>query len=167
MAKEKEVVKPEERPDEEVLLDEFEVELLSSEKTVIVKPWSWGVYGKIAPTIDKAITVVEQSNLDVSGLRFIPEQREFVVRMMEGKKLTKAEKEEYNTMAGKASMAIMRLLAKISPYVVDIIAASCNLKKEEIEELSPLDIFQLGCTIYFVNPTVLGNAYPSFDDTSR
>ena len=167
MSKKKKEEVVEERPDEEILIGELDLELPGGIQ-VTVTPWSFGTYSKIAPVIDKTITIIEKSGVDVSAMSFVGDyQREWLPRMINNDKFTDEEKKRYTAEASKAGAILMRVFAKVAPQVITILESACNLTKAEIEEMNPAAIFLLATVVYQANPTVLGNCYPSFEDMTE
>lgn len=155
MATKKKKKEEEERPDEMVLPDLDVFRFPISGKEVEIKPWSWGMYTKhIAPHIEEIFRVVEESNIDISAFR--------LMRLYLNLAPTKEEKEEYDSMLGPANKAMMQLMVKAGAQVAKIAELSTNMTEGEIEELHPTDVFHLCLHLYFLNPTVLGNAFMPF-----
>ena len=161
--KEVEVPDIEERPDELVLPDEFNFKLPISGIELKIKPWSWGKYTQIAPRIDDMFEIIESSNVNVSNLaEMFKIQDQVQPKLLSGKELTDEEKDKYNEIVGSANHVMMKLMAKIGHLVVDIIESSSDLSKEEIEDLNPTDVYTIVMSIYYINPTVLGNVFQPF-----
>jgi hypothetical protein len=163
MAKKK---KEEERPDETVLPDEFSITLPVSEKEIVLKPWSWGKWNKVAPHIDEILSIVESSSIDVSPIaEMFRLQDKVQVKIINSVELSDEEKEEYNEISRAASMPLSKLMIKVGHLVSPILELSSELEADEIEDLHPADVFHLAVSIYFINPTVLGNVSKPFNET--
>jgi hypothetical protein len=158
--KEEVVVEEESRPDEVVLPDEFNFKLPVSGKDVTIRPWSWGDYTEIAPDIDKIFDIIENSKLDLTTLGdSIKLQDKIHPKLFSGEEIEPDVMEEYNASIKSANFTMMRLMAKLSTLIVPILCAATGLEEDEIRKLNPTDIHTLVMSVYYVNPTVLGNVY--------
>jgi hypothetical protein len=164
MAKKKEVdVVEEARPDEAVLPDEFTFKLPVSQKEITIHPWSWGTYTKIAPSVDKIFEIVDSSNLNVAELgSIIKLQDKIHPKLFSGEEIDPDVLKEYNDSVKSANYIMVRLMAKLSDLIVPVLESSTELTEEEILSLNPTDIHTLVMSVYYVNPTVLGNVYQPF-----
>ena len=162
MAK-KEAVKEEEekvRSDESVLPDKFVFTLPVSRLEVEVRPWSWGTYTEIAPSVDQIFDIVADSNLNVAELGdIIKLQDKIHPKLFSGEEVDPDDLKEYNESIKSANYVMIRLMAKLSDLIIPILEVSTKLTREEIEGLNPTDIHTLVMSVYYVNPTVLGNVY--------
>lgn len=155
----------ENRPDEVVLPDEYPLTLPVSRKEVVVHPWSWGTYTKIATNIDEIFEVVDNSGLDLRKLgETIKLQDKIQEQLFSGEKVDYSSIEEYNELTKDANYIMIRLMPKIGDLIVPILTTSTGLEEEEILKLNPTDVYTLVVTIYYVNPTVLGNVYRPLDE---
>jgi DUF4097 and DUF4098 domain-containing protein YvlB len=149
--------KKEERSDDVVLTDIETFKFPISGKEVKVKPWSFGTYSQdISPHVEKIFDVIDKSNINISDLRLL--------RTYIDPTLTDEEKKEYDKLVGPANQTMMRLMTKVAPQIMDIIEVTTNMKRKDIEDLNPTDVFYLCVHIYFINPTVLGNVFQPFVD---
>jgi len=163
--KEDEAPKKEERSDETVLPDEFVITLPVSNREIELKPWSWGKWNKVASHVDEMMNIVETSNIDISTIaEMFRLQDKVQVKIVNNIELSDEEKKEYNEISKAASAPMSKLMMKVGHLVSPIIELSCELEAEEIEELHPADIFHLAISIYFINPTVLGNVSKPFEE---
>ncbi len=148
------------RSDEAVLPDEFVFSLPVSRKEVTVRPWSWGTYTKIASDVDKIFDIVADSNLNVAELGdIIKLQDKIHPKLFSGEEIDPDDLKEYNESIKSANYIMIRLMAKLSELIMPILEISTEMAKEEIEDLNPTDIHTLVMSVYYVNPTVLGNVY--------
>lgn len=160
-------MKEDERPDEEVLPDEYTITLGLSGKEVKIKPWSWGVWNKVAPHVEEIFNVVEVSNINVGALgEMLAVQNKLQDKIISANPLTEDEKKLYTNTAAKANTVISQLLIKAGRFVSPILELSTDLTEEEIDNLNPNDIYMLAFHIYHLNPTVLGNVYMPFEEES-
>ncbi len=160
--KKEEVVvdKEEPRPDEAVVPDAFTFTLPVSRKEVTVKPWSWGDFTKIASSVDEIFDIVENSGLEVSELgKMVRTQDEIQNTILSGGQISTEALEDYNKAVKPANYVLTRLMTKLSDFVVPILVSATDMAKKDIEKLNPTDIHTLAMTVYYVNPTVLGNVY--------
>jgi len=164
MAKKKK--EDEERSDEVVLPDEFNFKLPINGMELTIKPWSWGAYTKIAPYVDQIFDIVEATNMDVSRIaEMFKIQDKVQPKLLSGETLTAEEMDKYNKIAASANSVMIKLMAKVGHLVVPIIESSTELTQEEIDELNPTDIYTIVMSIYYINPTVLGNVFMPFGST--
>jgi len=147
--------KKEERSEDVILTDFDRFKFPVCGEEIKVKAWSFGTYAeKIAPHMEVIFEVIEDSNMDLSSLSLLRSYIDVTV--------SEEEKKKYDKLVGPANNTMMRLMAKIAPQIMDIIEASTDMKRKDIEELNPTDIFYLCVHIYFINPTVLGNVFQPF-----
>lgn len=147
--------KKEERSDDMILTELESFKFPVCGKEIEIKPWSFGKYAKdISPKMEEIFEAIDKSNMDLSSL--------VVLKSYLSPALTDEEKREFDKLVGAANKAMMRLMGKISLQVMDIIEASTNMKRKDIEELNPTDVFYLCIHMYFLNPTVLGNVFMPF-----
>ncbi len=164
MAKKKEEVK-DSRPDEVVLPDEYTLTMPVSRQEITIRPWSWGTYTKIAAKIDKIFEILDNSGLDLQKLgETIKLQDELQAQLFSGEKVDYSSVKEYNELTKSANFVMIRLMPKVSDLIVPILAISTGLEEEEILDFNPTDIYTLVVTVYYVNPTVLGNVYQPLDE---
>jgi hypothetical protein len=157
--------KEEERPDETVLPDEFTITLPVCGEEIVLKPWSWGKWNKVAPYVDEIISIVEESNIDVTPIAEMFRLQDRVqVKIINSVELSDEEKEQYNDISKAASAPLGKLMIKVGHLVSPIIELSSELETEEIEDMHPADVFHLAVSIYFINPTVLGNVSKPFEE---
>ncbi len=163
MTKKKEEViveKEDFRSDEVVLPDEFIFNLPVSRKEVTIRPWSWGTYTKIASKVDKIFDIIEDSNMDVAELGgIIKLQDKIHPKLFSGEEVDPDDLREYNESIKSANYVMIRLMAKLSDLILPILEISTGMARDEIEDLNPTDIHTLVMSVYYVNPTVLGNVY--------
>ena len=162
MAKKKEEIVEEKSPrsDEVVLPDEFVFNLPVSRTEVVIRPWSWGTYTKIASDVDKIFDIIENSNLKVAELgNIIKLQDKIHPKLFGGEEVDPDDLREYNESIKSANYVMIRLMAKLSDLILPILEISTGMARDEIEDLNPTDIHTLVMSVYYVNPTVLGNVY--------
>ena len=164
--KKKEVIEEvEDRPDEAVLPDEFTFALPVSKVEVTVKPWSWGTYTQIATKVDKIFDIIEESKLKVADLGdTIKLQDKIHPKLFGGLEVDPDDLKEYNDSISAANYIMVRLMAKLGNLIMPILVISTGMTEEEINDLSPTDIHTLVMSVYYVNPTVLGNVFQSLAD---
>ena len=132
---------------------------------VTIRPWSWGTYTKIAPKIDKIFEVLDNSGLDLQKLgETIKLQDELQAQLFSGEMVDYSSVKEYNELTKAANHVMIRVMPKVSDLIVPILAVSTGLEEEEILNFNPTDIYTLVVSVYYVNPTVLGNVYLPLDE---
>jgi hypothetical protein len=150
----------EERPDDVVLTDLETFKFPVCGEEIKIKPWSFGTYSQnISPHIEEIFEVVDKSGINLSNLQLL--------RTYIDPAITDEEKKEYDKLVGPANNTMMRLMTKVSSQIIDIIEVTTNMKRKDIENLNPTDVFYLCVHIYFINPTVLGNVFQPFVDISH
>lgn len=144
-------VEHDERPDEQVLIDEYIIHTPIGE--IALKPWTYGEYYKIADKIEDIFDVIEEKNIDLSSFAILQEQS------LNAKSDTLAEElDNFLLLANTANRELRRAINRIAPMAVPIIVHTTGRTQEEIESLPIHVIVSIGYIIYLQNVGVLGNA---------